>query len=151
MTRKIAPHPMVLLFSLLLQGCFSYVALSGALPARGCEVVATMSVPLAIPIQDVTIRQVTLATGKVAYADADSIVLVAERFTSDAGVDYPGLGTSVTIPRRQIAQLEERHVSKARSALMLAGGVAAIAAIVASVGQLRGSSSGAPPPPPPQP
>src|SRR5439155_684380 len=84
------------------------------------------------------------------YADADSIVLTAQRFTSDAGTDYPGLGTSVTIPRSQIAQLEERHVSKARTALVLGGGVAALVAIVASVGPLLGSSSGAPPPPPPR-
>ncbi len=139
------------LLSVVLGGCFSYVALSGAVPARGRDVVARLSPPLAVPLQDVTVREVTLATGKVAYADADSIVLTAQRFTSDAGTDYPGLGTSVTIPRSQIAQLEERHVSKARTALVLAGGVAALVAIVASVGPLLGSSSGAPPPPPPQP
>jgi len=142
--------PLPLLF-VVLGGSFSYVALSGAVPARGRDVVARLSPPLAVPLQDVTVREVTLATGKVAYADADSIVLTAQRFTSDAGTDYPGLGTSVTIPRSQIAQLEERHVSKARTALVLGGGVAALVAIVASVGPLLGSSSGAPPPPPPQP
>src|SRR3989440_1939868 len=87
----------------------------------------------------------------VAYADADSLVLVVERFTSDAGTDYPGLGTSVTIRRTQIGSLEERRVAKGRTILVLGGGVAAIVAIVASVGPLLGSSSGAPPPPPPQP
>src|SRR5207237_10907028 len=135
------------LLSVVLGGCFSYVALSGAVPARGRDVVARLSPPLAVPLQDVTVREVTLATGKVAYADADSIVLTAQRFTSDAGSDYPGLGTSVTIPRSQIAQLEAPHVSQPRTALVLAGGVAALVAIVASVGALLGSSSGAPPPP----
>ena len=96
-------------------------------------------------------RQVTVTVGRVAYADTDSLVLVVERFMSDAGTDYPGLGTSVTIRRAQIGSLEERRVSKGRTILVLGGGVAAIVAIVYSVGPLLGSSAGAPPGPPPQP
>ena len=140
-----------LLLPLLLSGCFSYLPLGAATPVRGRDVIARLSTPLAIPLQDVTVRQVTVTVGRVAYADTDSLVLVVERFTSDAGTDYPGLGTSVTIRRAQIGSLEERRVSKGRTILVLGGGVAAIVAIVYSVGPLLGSSAGAPPGPPPQP
>ncbi len=140
-----------LVVSVLLAGCFSYLPLGTATPVRGRDVIARLSTPLAIPLQDVTVRQVTVTVGRVAYADADSLVLVVERFTSDAGTDYPGLGTSVTIRRTQIGSLEERRVAKGRTILVLGGGVAALVAIVYSVGPLLGSSAGAPPGPPPQP
>src|SRR6266550_2817470 len=113
---------MLPLMPLLLGGCFSYVALTGGTPAGGSEVVARLSVPLAIPLQDVTVRQVSMATGRVAYADADSIVLVAESFSSDAGSSYPGFGTNVTILRNHIGSLEERRVSKGRTLLVLGEG-----------------------------
>ena len=148
-SRQVAKTLPVLL--LLLGGCFSYVALTGDMPARGSEVVARLSVPLAIQLQDVTVRQVSMATGRVAYADADSIVLVAESFGSDAGSSYPGFGTNVTLLRNHIGSLEERRVSRGRTILVLGGGVAALVAIVHSVGPLLGSSAGTPPPPPPQP
>jgi hypothetical protein len=140
-----------ILLPVFLGGCFSYAALGGATPARGSDVVARLSVPLQVPLQDVTVRQVTVTTGKVAYVDADSLVIVAERFTSDAGIDYPGLGSQVTIQRNHIAELEQRRVSGARTGLLLGVGAAALVAIVTSVGPLFGSGSGGSPGPPQQP
>jgi len=137
--------------SVLLRGFFSYLPLVSATPVRGMDVIARLSTTLAITLKDLTVRNVMVTLVRVYYADADSLVLVVERFTSDAGTDYPGLGTSVTIRRTQIGSLEERRVAKGRTILVLGGGVAAIVAIVYSVGPLLGSSSGAPPPPPPQP
>lgn len=135
-------------FPLILGACFSYVALGTRLPARGADVVARLSPPLAVPLQDVTVREVNVATGRVAYADTDSLVLSVDRFTSGAGTSYPGLGTSITIPRNQIAMLEERRVSTGKTALLLGAGAATIVAIVYSVGPLLGSSAGTPPGPP---
>jgi hypothetical protein len=142
---------MVPLAALLLGGCFSYVALDGATPARGADIIARLAEPLEVPLQDITVRQVTTVVGKVAYADQDSLVVVAERFTSDAGANYPGLGTGATIRRSQILDLRQRHVAAGRTALLMGGGAAALLAIVRSVGPLFGSGSGAPPGPPAQP
>ena len=138
----------VALFALLLGGCFSYVALGTATPRRGTDVIAKLSAPLAVALQDVTVREVNATTGKVTYADDDSLVLAVEHFRSEAGTDYPGLGTTITIRRDHIAELQERRIAAGKTMLLLGAGAAALGAIVYSVGPLLGSSSGAPPGPP---
>jgi hypothetical protein len=138
----------VALFPLLLGACFSYVALGTATPRRGTDVIAKLSAPLAVPLQDVTVREVNTTTGKVIYADEDSLVLAVERFQSEAGTDYPGLGTTITVRRSQIAELQERRIAPGKTVLLFGAGAAALGAIVYSVGPLLGSSSGAPPGPP---
>jgi hypothetical protein len=144
--------PVAALLPVLLGGCFSYVALGSVPPARGADVVAKLGVPLDIGLQDITVHDIQEAVGKVAYADADSVVVVVERFRSGLGTDYPGLGTTVAIPRSHIADLEQRRVSAGRTSLLLATGAAALVAIVYSVRQLTSSTSNpSPPPPPPQP
>jgi hypothetical protein len=136
------------LLSVLLSGCVSYRELGTATPARGAEVVARLSQPLAIPLQDVTVREVNVAAGRVTYADADSLVVAVQRFTSIAGADYPGLGTQVTIGRDRIATLQQRKVAPARTALLLGVGTAALVAIVTSVRSLFGGPGGGTEPPP---
>ncbi len=138
----------VVWFPLVLGGCYSYLALGPATPRPGTEVIARLSPPLAVPLQDVTVREVNVTTGRVTYADDDSLVLAVERFRSEAGTDYPGLGTSIMVRRNQIAELQERRVSAGKTVLLFGAGAAALAAIVVSVGQLVGSTSGAPPGPP---
>ena len=132
-------------------GCFSYAALDAGGPRRGSDVVAQLAAPLAVPLQDVTVRQVVRATGTVSYVDQDSLVLAVERFRSEGGTEYPGLGATLAIRRSQISELRQRHVSTGRTALLLGAGAAALTAIVYSVGSLRGTGSGAPPGPPPAP
>src|SRR5205823_11032010 len=41
-----------ILLPVFLGACFSYAALGGATPARGSDVVARLSVPLQVPLQD---------------------------------------------------------------------------------------------------
>jgi hypothetical protein len=148
MTPESCVRSSVALFPLLLGGCFSYVALGAATPRRGTDVVAKLSTPLAVPLQDVTVREVNATTGKVTYADDDSLVLAVEHFRSDAGTDYPGLGTTITIRRDHIAELQERRIAAGKTVLLLGAGAVALGAIVYSVGPLLGSTSGAPPGPP---
>jgi len=149
------------LVPVLLGGCFSYVQLATGTPGRGTEVVATVRTPLEVRLGDVTVHDVILAQGRVAYADPDSIVLSGTRFLSESGVEYGSLGTSVRIERSTVTELKRRHVSAWKTALAVGASGAVLAAILASVGPLAGSSSGggppkpgaslAPPPPPPQP
>jgi hypothetical protein len=152
MRRKERP---VRLYGLILSfacwGCYSYTPLGTVTPRRGADVVARLSVPIDVPLQDLTVHGVTVAAGKVQLAGADSLVLAVERFTSEAGTDYPGLGATVTLPRSHVAALEERRISTGRTVLVLGTGAAAIAAIVGSVGPLSGSAGGPPGGPPQQP
>jgi len=129
-------------------GCVTYQELGTLTPAHGSDVVATLSRPVAIPLQDVTVREVNEAAGRVSYAGSDSLVLTVEQFRSVSGEHYPGLGTTLTIERDRIATLRQRRVAPARTALLVAVGAGALVAIVTSVGSLFGTSGGGPPPPP---
>jgi len=136
---------------LLLCSCVSYRELGTLTPARGAEVVATLAQPLAIPLEEVTVREVNVASGRVMYADDDSLVLAVQQFNATSGAHYPGLGTQITIERDRIATLRQRRVATARTALLLGLGAGALVAIVTSVGPLFGSGPKGPPEPPPQP
>jgi len=113
--------------------------------------VATLAQPLAIPLEEVTAREVNVASGRVTYADADSLVLAVQQFSSISGAHYPGLGTQITIERDRIATLRQRRAATARTVLLFGLGAGALVAIVTSVGPLFGSGSNGPPEPPPQP
>lgn len=136
-------------FGILLVGCFGYRQLGTTTPARGVEIVVNVSTPLEVGIGDVTVHDVSFAQGRVAYADADSIVVSGTRFVSAAGTEYESLGSLVTIPRGHILELKERRVSAWKTALALGASGAAIVAIVVAVGPLSGSSGGGGPPKPP--
>jgi hypothetical protein len=148
-----APHLRVvaLLVAVQLCGCVSYRELGSGTPARGSEVTATLAQPFPVQLQDVTVREVNVASGRVRYADADSLVLAVQQFGSVSGEHYPGLGTEITIGHGRIAALRERRVAPGRTALLLGLGAGALVAIVTSVGQLFGSGPNGPPEPPPQP
>jgi len=132
-------------------GCFNYIPLGDVAPRPGAEVIARLSVPLDVPLQDLTVHGVRMTTGRVVFIDRDSLVIAAERFASETGTDYPGLGTTMTLLRSHIAGVEQRRVSKGRTALLLGASAAALGAIIASVRQLVGSESSGPPGPPQQP
>jgi len=132
-----------------LSACFAYTPLETVVPTRGSEVVANLSAPLEVRVGELTVHDVKVAHGRVAYADADSLVLSGTQFVSESGAEYGTLGTPITVPRRLIAQLSQRRVSAWKTALALGAGGAAIAAIVVSVGPLSGSSSGGGPGKPP--
>src|SRR5881398_124549 len=117
----------VVSLTVLLSGCLSYTRLGPAAPPRGVEVVVKPSAPLDARVGEVTIHGVTVVEGRVAYADPGSLV---------------------TIPRSQIGELKQKRVSAWKTAVALGAGGAAIAAILASVGSLGGSSSGGGPPKP---
>ena len=96
-------------------------------------------------------RGVTKVAGAVAYADADSLVIAARRLWSSDGDDYAGSEGLFTITRSQLSGLEQRRVSGWKSGVAAAVAVGVLAATVAGIHQLLGSSSGGggkPPPPP---
>ena len=133
---------------IFLTACLGYAPLGPTTPARGAEIAANVS-PLDVRIGEITVHDVTLAQGRVTYADADSLVIAGTRFVSAAGTEYASLGSTVTIPRSQIGDLKQRRVSAWKTALALGAGGAAIVAIIVSVGPLAGSSSGGGPGKPP--
>ena len=138
-------------FVILCSGCLTYTRLATPTPARGSEVLATVSVPLEVRIGEITVHDVTFAQGRVAYVDPDSLVLTGTRFVSQTGTEYATLASPVTIPQSSVVELRQRRVSGWKTGLALGAGAATIAAIIAGVGPLAGSTGGGgPPKPPPQ-
>src|SRR2546425_7604482 len=103
---------------------------------------ATVSVPLDVRIGEITVHDVTFAQGRVAYVDSDSLVLTGTRFVSQTGTEYATLASPVTIPRSSVVELKQRRVSGWKTGLALGAGAATIAAIIAGVGPLGGSTRG---------
>ncbi|OLC07623.1 MAG: hypothetical protein AUH42_03250 [Gemmatimonadetes bacterium 13_1_40CM_70_11] len=133
----------------LVWGCYSYTSLGSDAPPARADVIARLAAPTDIPLEDVTVHEVTLLDGHVIAADGDSLVLALTRFTATSGVTYAGFGARVAIPRVRVADLQLRRVSAARTALLIGGGAAALVGIVASVGPLFGGGDHPPPGGPP--
>ena len=138
----------LLVFLIPVCACLSYRPLGDVTPVRGAEVVATVT-PLDARVGEITVHHVTNVQGRVAFADADSLVIAGTRFTSDAGTAYQSIGDLVTIPRTQLLELKQKKVSGWKTAIALGASGAAVAAILAGVGPLSGFGSGGGPPKPP--
>ncbi len=134
---------------MVLTACLSYTPLGNVVPARGAEVVATVA-PLDARIGEITVHHVTRVEGRVAFADADSVVIAGRRFVSETGTEYGSIGDAVTVPRAQLLEIKQKRVSAWKTAIAFGATGAAVAAIIAGVGPLSGfgSGGGRPPPPP---
>jgi hypothetical protein len=124
---------------LLLGGCYSYAKLDTTTPpVRGWQVVATLSAPLDLQLQETTVHQVTVVAGQVVYVDPDSVVIAVSRFATASGNGYPGLGARATIRPAGVTDLQHKRISRFRTGLAFVAGAAAITGIVLSVGPLVG-------------
>ena len=130
-----------------LAACLTYTPVGNVTPSRGTEVVATFS-PVDARIGEITVHRVTSVEGRVAFVDADSLVIAGRKFTSDAGTPYQSIGDLLTIPRAQLVELKQKRVSGWKTAIALGASGAAVAAIIAGVGPLSGFGSGGGPPKP---
>ncbi len=126
---------------LCLTACMSYTPLGNITPARGAEVVATVA-PLDARIGELTVHGVTRVEGRVAFADSDSLIITGNRFISQTGAEYRSIGDAVTIPRAQVTEIKQKHVSAWKTAIAFGASGAAVAAIIAGVGPLAGFGSG---------
>jgi hypothetical protein len=129
-------------------GCFRYVPIETQPLPQGAEVVATLAVPGEARLHNVTLHDVTVARGRVLFADGDSVVVESLRLETVSGTDYRGEGALVTLQRRQLAHLTRRRVSGVKTGLMLGAGAGVIVLLVTSVGALFGGGDSAVEPPP---
>ena len=140
-----------MLFVLLLPltACLTYKSIGDVTPARGTEVVATVA-PRDARIGELTVHGVTRVEGRVAFADADSLIVAGSRFISQTGAEYRSIGDLLTISRSEVLDLKQKRISAWKTALAFGASCAAVAAIIAGVGPLSGFGSGGgkqPPPP----
>ena len=124
-----------------LTACLSYTPLGNVPPARGAEVSATVA-PLDARVGELTVHRVTHVMGRVAFADADSVVIAGRQFTSEMGSAYQSIGDLVTIPRAQLVEIKQKRVSTWKTVVAVGATSAAVAAILAGIGPLSGFGGG---------
>jgi hypothetical protein len=124
-----------------LAACLAYTPLGNTTPTRGAEVVVRMA-PLDARVGEITVHHVTRVDGRVAFADADSLVIAGSRFISETGTEYHSIGDAVTIRRAQLVEVRQKRVSAWKTGLAVGLGGAAVVAIIAGVGPLSGFGGG---------
>jgi len=145
--RRVILRAALLGFTMPLSACLTYTPMGNITPARGAEVVATVT-PLDVRVGEITVHHVTRVDGRVAFADADSLVVAGSRFISETGTEYRSIGDAVTIQRGQVVEIKQKRVSAWKTAIAFGASGAAVAAIIAGVGPLSGFGSGGGPPKP---
>lgn len=125
---------LVLLGAVLLSGCYTYVPAEVGAPPRGAAVRAHLDPAVTVPVGEIAVQQTVRVEGEVVSWDPDQLVLSASTLYSTSGQDFLGGGRTVHLPRTALAQLEARHLSTWRTAL-LTGGLIAGAVVLGVIAQ----------------
>jgi hypothetical protein len=132
---------LLLLGSLALSGCYSYVPVApSAAPPPATPVRVHLSRPMDFPIQDVTVRDVVDLQGEVVQAQDTSMQLSVFGLRSTTGYNVDANGETVSFPRQSVVGLAQKRISPVRSALFAAILVAGAVAVRAT--GIGGDASG---------
>lgn len=108
---------------LLLTGCYSYATAPIGAPGRGSGVRAHLTAPESFDIGEITVQNVVQVEGEVVTWDDDTLTLSAMLLESGSGQEFLGKGYTVYVPRQQIADLEQKKISSARTGLVVGAGI----------------------------
>lgn len=119
-----------------LLACYSYRPLVGELPAPGDEVRVRMSMETAAAVSARVGHPLRSVQGTVLSANPDSLRLDVGWGALFAGTPFFGRRDTLSFSERDILELDRREFSRGRTALLGAGAIAVIAAVI------RGFQSG---------
>lgn len=123
----------------LLSACYGYVPVAQP-PAAEAQVRVTLTDAGTATMVGAVGPSIELIDGRLVRADADSVVLGVTQTTSRRGVESDWRGERIAVPRSGVATVEARRLSRVRTALAVAGGVAVL--VAGAVGFNRGVGSG---------
>lgn len=132
-----------------LTGCYSYVPLAGAHPARGTQVRAQLSQPASFTLDDLTVNNVVMIDAEVVRSGEDSLVVSALSLRSQGGMEFPAAGETLAIDAGSLGAVEMRRMSVLRSAALIAAAGAAASLLFAGLGTLDSGGGGGKPSPRP--
>lgn len=128
---------------LLLSACYSYAPVEGPAPERGARVRLHLTEPRDVRLTNVTGNEIVLVSGELVRMAGDTAVVSASSLRARSGYEFIAAGETLRIPRSEIALLQHRRLSPARSGL-LAGAVALGTTLLGSVVQASGGDGGLP-------
>ena len=115
-----------LLLPLLLAGCYVYRPMTSAAPPAGERVRLTLTdagtADLAAQLGPSTVE----LSGLLVQDSADVYLVSVLGTRARSGIEAGWRGEQVTVPRSLVAQAEQRHFSRTRTALASAGAIVAV-------------------------
>lgn len=137
----IRPTAFVLLLCTLLNGCFTY-APTQSVPDRATRVRVLLSSPTDFRLTDFTANEVVVAEGELIRADGEELVLSALDLQARSGYEFAGKGETLTIPRSNVASIQTKRISVARSVLLAGALVVVMTAMERLIGVGGGGDDG---------
>jgi len=128
----------------LVAGCRSYVPLTTPAPQPGSYLAATLTESGRAELSGYLGPGAGIVRGRLLDDTEQGLTLSVQSVALRGGDDVSWRGETVTVPHALIARLEERRVSKARSALLAAAGMAGFVALLDALNVI-GNSTGGPP------
>jgi hypothetical protein len=129
-----------------LAACLTYRPLDRPVPVPGTEVRATLAIPIAVPLGQITVQDVDRIEGLVYQANRDSVVISTSWVYTREGSRYAANGSVLYFTHRDLALLEVRHLSPVRSGLAGLVTVGLAASLLAGVKRALGGGGGPTPP-----
>jgi hypothetical protein len=129
----------VLLSSLALAGCYSYLPVNTATPPHGSDVSVDVNVSGSDSLARLIGPGVRTIAGRVIEADDSGLTLAVTSTSDGRNLQVPWSGERVTVPRVAMERVRERRFSVGRSALL---GGAVLGATVAAAAAVAGGASG---------
>ncbi|MBC7790944.1 MAG: hypothetical protein H7Z74_13440 [Anaerolineae bacterium] len=138
----------IVLVACLAQGCYAYIPVSTASPAVGANVRATLTDSGTAALSGYLGARIASVDGRLQSSTDSSLTLAVAVVRSRTADESFWKGERITLRRDLIATVEQRRLSRPRTALSLGGALAVIAtAAVVSGGKNGGSPGGDRPPP----
>jgi hypothetical protein len=114
-----------LLSTLLLSGCYMYVPVGSARPEVGSQIRAVLSTDGTVEMIPRFGPGVVALSGIMVGGYPEEIPIAVQRVTTADRGEMPWGESVVVLPPSQLASVEERRLSKTRTALFV-GGIAAV-------------------------
>jgi hypothetical protein len=123
--------------ALLLSGCFSYIPAELGSMVPGQEIRLRVTPQGSSDLAAISGGGGTSVAGMLVGTDAAAIRVRVPVGVMVEGVTTRSLGQEVVIPRSQISSVERRELDRPRTVGAVAGGVAALVALVLAYGEIQ--------------
>lgn len=130
----------VAVLPMALGGCYAYAPAEGPAPVPGERVRAQLTSSGTVWLLENWGRNRSSVDGLFVRTDSDDVVLAAWRADLPGRTRFQPSIDTVRVPRRHVAQLQERRLSPVRTAVAVAVGIGVVSLAVSELAGVGGSS-----------
>jgi hypothetical protein len=148
--RVLARVALTLVAAAMTTGCYSFIPTTNSALAAATPVTIRLTDAGSIALRQSLGAGISEVEGTIRVSAPDSVVIDVENMYTSGHQKFASSGTSATIPRGYIDEVQVRTFSRRRTILMIAGGIATgvIAAVSVNAGGANSSGGGGGGPPP---